>query len=112
MLSRTTAAVVASPIPWGTIATVIIGVLAVSALLGWMMWRVCRTAGRMEKDARFLRRILVGVAVFYSVGLCSAIVKVVTGEAPAWSLLFAPIPLYVIWVYLKAAKRAKVPPKP
>ena len=36
-----------------TIATVIIGVLVATAVMGWLMWRLFRSAERMERDPKY-----------------------------------------------------------
>jgi hypothetical protein len=42
-------------------------------------------------------------ATLYGLGLLYGIVNVVTGESPAWSLMFAPIPLCFTWLYLQTS---------
>jgi len=50
------------------IATAIIAVLAATAVLGWVMWRLVRSAKRMERDPKYLRR-LIWAAMIYVFGV-------------------------------------------
>lgn len=86
----------------------IVSVLFVTAVLAWGMWRLCKTVDRMDREPRYLRRVLRGGALFYSLGAVIGILKVVTGNAPWWSLAFLPIPLFIVWTCLRAASKVNV----
>jgi hypothetical protein len=92
-----------------TIATVIIGVLVVTALMGWMMWRLYRSAERMERDPKYLRRRLVWGAMIYVIAALFGIIEVARGEQPIQTLVGLPIALFLIWALLRAASRVKIP---
>jgi len=92
------------------IASVIVGVLAVSALLAWAMWRACKTAERAERDPRFLRRILLGFGLLYIASAVYDVAEVIAGKEPLQSLIGLPIGAALAWLFLKAALRVKVPP--
>jgi hypothetical protein len=49
-------------------------------------------------------------AAVYGFGIVYGVSQVLTGNAPAQALLGLPIPLLLVWVYLRAAKRVKIPP--
>jgi len=46
----------------------IVFVLVVTAILAWGMWRLFKAAERMEQEPRYLRRVLRGGALLYSIG--------------------------------------------
>jgi hypothetical protein len=60
------------------IATIIAGVLAFSAFLGWGAWRFCKSAERAERDPRYLRRNLLRLGLIYLGCGIYGIVEVVT----------------------------------
>ena len=101
-----TASAPASPV---FIATIIVGVIAVCGLLGWMAWRLCKSVERAERDPRYLRRILLGMAMIYALGALSAISDVITGKYPPQYLFALIIPAALVWLFVKAASRVKVP---
>lgn len=92
------------------IAAVIVGVLALSALLAWGTWRVCKTAERAELDPRFLRKILLGLGLLYVISAALALGKVIAGKEPVQSLVGLPIGAALAWLFLRAAVRVKLPP--
>ncbi len=100
----------AAPSP-GMIATIIVVVLASSAFLGWMAWRVFKSAERAERDPRYLHRRLLAMGMLYIGCALFAIAQVATGREPIKSLIGLPIGVMFIWMYLRAAIRVKVPPK-
>jgi CDP-diglyceride synthetase len=108
MSVATTAYAVPGP---GTIATMIVIVLASSAFLGWMAWRVHKSAERAEREPLYLRRFLLGMSLLYGGGAALAVAKVATGREPMKTLIGLPIGVLFIWVYLSAALRVKVPPR-
>jgi hypothetical protein len=57
-----------------------------------------------------LRRILLGGALFYTLGAISAVSDVITGKEPAQYLFGLIIPAALIWFFIRAASRVKVPP--
>jgi DNA-binding transcriptional regulator of glucitol operon len=92
------------------IAAVIVGVLALSAFLGWSAWRVFKSAERAEQDPRYLRRRLVVLGLLYVGFAVYGIEEVVTGREPLQSLIGLPIGALFAWFYLRAAFRVKIPP--
>ena len=94
----------------GTIATIIVSVLAASAFLAWMMWRACKSAERAERDARYLRRRLFQLGILYVGCAVYGIEEVATGKEHKEILLGLPIGLTLAWLYLRAASRVKIPP--
>jgi glucose uptake protein GlcU len=94
----------------GTIATIILGVLALSAFIGWMGYRVYKSAERAERDPRYLRRQLLALGVLYIGSAVYGIAEVVTGREPIESLMGLPIGALLAWFYLRLAFRVKVPP--
>ena len=99
------------PIGPGMVATIIIGVLAVTAIFGWMMWRAFRMVERAERDPRYLRRLLLVLPTLYACSTCYAMVQVLTGKEPPQALIGLPIVVVISWVYVRAALRVNVPPK-
>jgi hypothetical protein len=94
-----------------TIATIIIGVLALSALLGWMMWRMAKAVERAERDPRYVRRWLMIFGTLYGLGALTGVGKVISGTAPPFSLIGLAIPLTIVWYCFRAVIHMKVPPK-
>ena len=92
------------------IAAIIVVVLALSAFIGWVAWRVFKSAERAERDPRYLRRRLLGMGILYIGCAIYAIANVATGREPIKSLIGLPIGVLFIWMYLRAAIRVKVPP--
>ena len=92
------------------IVTVIVTVMAVSALFGWMASEVCQSADRAERDARYQRRLLLRGALLYAFCAAFGIEEVVSGNAPVQSLFGLIVPAGLIWFYIKSASRVKVPP--
>src|ERR1700687_1713572 len=103
----TTASAVLNP---GMMATIITGVLALSAFLGWGAWRGCKSAERAERDPRYLRRNLLWLGLIYVGGAVYGIVEVVTGREPIKSLIGLPVGALLAWFCLRTAIRVKVPP--
>ena len=93
------------------IAIIIVGVLALSAFIGWMAWRFLKSAEKTLADPRRLRRGLILAGAFYACAAINGIVQVARGRMPLLSLLGLPIGLAFIWLYLRAASRIQVPPK-
>jgi len=91
---------------FAVIITVILVVLVCSALIGWMAWRFTESS----QNPRLVRRRLFRLAAIYAFGAFFGIEQVVTGEAPLWSLVFLPISVGLIWMYIRAATRIEVPP--
>jgi hypothetical protein len=84
--------------------------LALSGFIGWMAWRVFKSAERAERDPRYLRRRLLEMGMLYIGCAIFAIANVATGREPIKSLIGLPIGVLFIWMYLRAAIRVKVPP--
>ncbi len=95
----------------GIIAAIIVGVLALSAFLGWGAWRTCMSAERAERDPRYRRRILLLLGVVYVGGAVYGIAEVVTGREPIQSLIGLPVGALLAWFYLRTAFRVNVPPE-
>jgi hypothetical protein len=87
--------------PSQTSLVVIISVLSCSALFGWMVWRSVKASD----NPRVVRNRFYRGAGIYAFGALMGIEQVATGQAPIWALLFLPIPIGFIWIYLRAAKR-------
>jgi len=92
------------------IATVVVGVTASSAFLGWMIWRAWKSAEGAESDSRHRRRILLRLGLLYVGCAVFGIAEVVTGREPKESLIGLPIAALLAWLYLRTAMRVKVPP--
>src|ERR1700688_266145 len=95
----------ASPV---LIVTIIVSVMAACGFFGWMAWRLCQSVDRAERDPRYLRRILLGGALLYTLGAISAVSDVITRKEPAQYLFGLIIPAALIWFFIKAASRVKV----
>lgn len=93
-----------------TLISIVVGVSAVSALLGWMTFRFAKHMDRAEREPRYRRRWLLYGAAMYGFGFVTGVPRVLSGDAPRWALLFVPIPLLFVWLYLSAAKQVKIPP--
>ena len=93
-----------------TITIIVTVVIAVSALLGLLMSRWGKSMDRMEREPRYARRWMYYGAAVYGFGAVYGISGVLTGSSPAWTLLGLPIPLLLVWAFLRTAKRIKIPP--
>jgi hypothetical protein len=89
---------------WGVIITVIFGVFTCSALIGWMAWRFLKLT-----ENRIVHRRLLRAALICGFGAFFGIERVVTGEAPLWTLAFLTISVGFIWMYVRAAMRIEIP---
>ena len=94
------------------IISIVVGVSAASALLGWMAFRLARHMDRVEREPRYKRRWLLYGAAIYGFGIVAGVSQVLSGDAPLATLLCVPIPLLFVWLYLRAAKQVKIPPDP
>ena len=74
-----------------------------------MIWLVCRLTERGERDLKYRRRIPWFVAMLYGGFAAFGIVSVITGEEPIRSLISQPIAAVLVWAYLRAAMKVKVP---
>jgi len=90
--------------------TIIVGVLASCAFLGWLMWRACQSVDRAQRDPRYMRRLLLRGGLLYVGCALYGIEEVATGKMPIQSLLGLIIPGGLAWFYIRAASRVKVPP--
>jgi hypothetical protein len=97
----------ASPV---LIVTIIVSVMAACGFFGWMAWRLCQSVDRAERDPRYLRRSLLRGALLYALCAAYGIEEVISGNAPVQSLFGLIVPAALIWFYIKAASRVKVPP--
>jgi hypothetical protein len=99
--------------PLGKLWTIIIlvgVVFAVAALLGWVAFRGANLADRLERDPKYKRQFLYRQAAFYGFGIVFAVAQVLRGNGPLVVLLALPIPLLLVWHYLRLAKQVKIPP--
>ena len=92
------------------ITTVIVSVLAATALLAWTMWRAWKSIERSEKDPAYHRRRLFRWGTIYACAALFVIVEVGTGKEPIQALSGLPIGLLLVWWYFRAAARVKIPP--
>jgi threonine/homoserine/homoserine lactone efflux protein len=92
------------------IVTIIVVVLGSCAFFGWMAWRVCQSADRAERDPRYRRCLLLGGALLYGLSVVFGVAEVISGNAPIQSLFGLITPAALIWLFIKAASRVKVPP--
>ena len=90
-----------------TIALVITGVLAATALLAWTMRRAWKSVERSEKDFAYLRRRLLLWGTIYACSALFGIVEVATRKKPVESLVGLPIALWLVWVYFNSAYKVK-----
>ncbi len=89
------------------LASVIIGVLAFTAMLGWMILRFVRS---MEDPRRVRKHLIIG-GLLYVFGTVNAISEVVKGKQSALILAGLPIGLFFAYRYLRAASKIQLPPK-
>jgi hypothetical protein len=91
--------------------TIVVGVFAVAAFIGWRTYRLGMSMDRAQQDPKYMRRVLYRGAALYGFGLVFGVTQVISGDLPPASLLAAPISLLLIWFYLRTAKRVKIPPE-
>jgi CDP-diglyceride synthetase len=101
---------VRSTVPVGMIATVILGVSAVTAFFAWTMWRAFRMVERAERDPKYLRRLLLVLPVLYACSTVFGVFEVATGREPIQALAGLLIVVVISWVYVRMALKVKVPP--
>jgi Ca2+/Na+ antiporter len=89
---------------WTSVVTVV-AVFATSALFGWTMFRLAKSAGSL----RYRRRRKLLLAAIYVFSMVFAVGQVIRGNQPAWSLLFLPIPLFFVYWLLRTASLSKEP---
>ena len=93
-----------------TLIIIVVGVSAVSVLLGWMSFRLMRHMDRVEREPKYKRHWLYYGAALYGFGLVTGVTRVLSGDLPPVALLGVLIPLLIVWVLLREAKRVKIPP--
>lgn len=87
--------------------TIIVGVLAATGFLIWILWLFGKFAERTERDHRFRRRILLAMATLYGSCALIAVVQVATRKEPVQVLFGLPISALFVWVYLRQAGSTK-----
>lgn len=92
-------------------ATIIIGVLVSCLLLGYLLWRVGKSADRADHDPRYRRRSLIRLAMVYLVVGVVIIAGVALGKERVEALYGLPMGVLIIWFLLRTAFKTKVPPK-
>jgi hypothetical protein len=93
-----------------TVISLVVAVFAVSALFGWTMFRFAKSMERTHWDPKYRRRKLLYGAAIYGVGIVAGVAEVLSGDAPPATLLALPIPLLLVWWFLRLAKQVKIPP--
>ena len=92
------------------LASVILGVSVMTAILGWMMWRGWKSAERAEADSRHRRRIFIRLGLIYIAAVAIGIGGVLSGREPKESLIGLPIALLLAWFWLRTGLKVKVSP--
>jgi hypothetical protein len=93
-----------------TVIGLVVAVFAVSALFGWTMFRFAKSMERTHRDPKYRRRQLLYGAAIYGIGIVVGVSEVLSGDAPPAILLAIPIPLLLVWWFLRLAKQVKNPP--
>jgi hypothetical protein len=106
MGSIATFAGMAGPRP---ILMMVAAVFAFSAFIGWMAWVFLKSSEKTLADPRRLRRRLIFSGALYLLCAINAILEVATGKMPPLALVGLPIGLTLVWLYLRAASRVKIP---
>jgi hypothetical protein len=91
------------------IATFILGVVASTVILAWLMWRVRQSVERGEGDAKDLRRRLRWLGLIYAGGSAVAVVAVATRQEPVEILIGVPVGLLLAWFWFQTASRVGIP---
>ncbi|HKF49910.1 MAG TPA: hypothetical protein VKB38_21285 [Terracidiphilus sp.] len=86
---------------------IILGVLAVSALIGFAAWRFIKSTEDLQANPAKMRKRLLMLAVVYCSCMVMAIVEVLRGTRPPATLVGLPIGLFFVWWYLRAAAALK-----
>jgi hypothetical protein len=94
----------------GTIVAIVAGVLGISALVVFGLFRMARRVDRMEKEPRYRRRFLLGMGLLYLGSIVYCAVQVLIGDLPKESLLGFPVVALLCWISIRAGIRVKVPP--
>ena len=95
----------------GTFVSIVVGVFAASALLGWLLFRAGKSMDSANLDPIYRRRLFALLAGVYVISMMVGVSGVIRGTQPVWSLVCLPIPLLIAYVLLRAASRTKVPPQ-
>lgn len=93
------------------IVKAILGVLLISAFVGWQAWRFCKHGERMERDSRYRRRWFYLWSGLFVLPVIIVGSDVVRGHAHISQLLGAPIALGAAWFFFQAARRVESPSK-
>jgi hypothetical protein len=92
------------------IVTIVVGVLAASAIFGWSAIILWKHVDRSDRDARYRRRWLLIYGSLYTLNTAAVLADVATGRKPLQSLLGLPIALLIVWYFFRQARRVKIPP--
>ena len=93
------------------IVKIILGVFAVSAMMGLVGWLIYRSFEKDERNPRRVRRQYIGLGIFVSALVIYRIVDVATGAEPIEDLIGLPIFLCIAWLFFRAARSVKMSPK-
>lgn len=93
------------------VAAIIVAVFAGAALFGWMMFRAGNSADRAARDPRYARRLMIRIALVYSVFLAYGITQIALGSQPMMDLVGLIIPILFVPYLWRAASRTKIPPQ-
>jgi hypothetical protein len=94
----------------GTVAWIIAGVSAFTALMVWVFWRLWKSLERAERDPRYLRRLLLVLPVLYACSTVFGVFEVATGREPIQALAGLPVVVVLSWAYIRMVLKVKVPP--
>jgi hypothetical protein len=93
------------------LVTIVGGMFAMVALIGWGMYRWANSMDRAARDPKYMRRKLYFGAAIYGFAIFVGVSQVLSGAAPPATLFGALIPILLVYFLLRTAKRVKTPPE-
>lgn len=83
------------------------GIIAICALLGWLLLRVWMSQERLEANQRYRRRFLKLVIVVWGGYCVFGVIEVFAGKQPIESLIGLPFVLGFLWIALRSISMDK-----
>jgi len=93
-----------------TISTIVVGVLAFSALLGWMLLWTATSVERARRDPRYRRHLMLLYGAICAAGVVFCAIQVATRQSPQQIVSTLFMELGNVLALIQIARNTKAPP--